>query len=134
MSFLEKDLTAKFSHYIKLHPNQFQFSAAIEFKVAKGNTLNLIHDMQPQQIPSLIKAKYNILYHKISDMSANLKPFDSFILHNTKSFIAIVFNPKPRKPKTIYFVPINIVLYLQLLQNSISLNNAIHYSEFTITL
>jgi hypothetical protein len=111
MSYLEKDLCSDFSTFMRKNPEakQLEFSCAIEFKCKQGaKTLHLIKDFQPQQIPMLLKANTQTLYHKISDMSIGMKPFDAFILHKVKAFIGVIWK-KDRVPKILYLVPVDTI-------------------------
>ena len=135
MSYNEKNLTANFSRYLKLHPTLLSNSAAIEFKVIKGHTCNFKSHVRPHQIPSLLKAKHLSIYHKISDLGCMLapSPFDSFYLTKADAFLAILYF-KTRKPKILYFISINTVLSFQLIKNKITEADAKTYCDFSITL
>lgn len=50
--------------------------------------------------------------HKISDMSADKKPFDCFRIANTPAYVVILFYT-PRKPKILYFIRIKDFLALR---------------------
>ncbi len=99
MSYTERDLTSRFSKWLREqrrdHDN-FKFSAAFELKVCKKPSLGL-YDFQPQQLPALRRAKHKDkrgVYKKISDLDINRCPFDSFLLYNVNAYIVVEFYKK----------------------------------------
>lgn len=133
MSYLEKNLTADFSKYLRKYPNALPHTCALEFKLTKKKSLSLKRDLQPQQYPSLFKAQYLTLYHKISDFSPSLKPFDAFYLKEEKAYLAVCFY-EPRKPKDIYFLSAGTLASLYLSSNSITKEQFKAFSDFVITI
>jgi len=103
----ESDLASLFSAYLRKAdklPNVLTKSALIEFKIKKGKTaLHLVRDMQPHQIPTLLKVEDGCIYHKISDMSPGAKPSDAFLICHSPGFIAVMWY-KPRQPKMLYLI------------------------------
>lgn len=107
MPYPEKKLTSDFSAFLRKNKDAIPMSFACEFKVKKGKQkLDLIRDFQPQQLPSLRQAKHSCLYHKISDMSVGMKPFDSFQICLTPAFVGVLWYT-PRKPKILYMIDID---------------------------
>ena len=71
---------------------------AIEYKITKGGTFNIKRwiEKQPHQLVALRDSTTNKgVYHKISDQSQGVKPFDSFFISNIPEENAIL---------SIYFV------------------------------
>lgn len=104
--YREKDLTADFSNFLRKDPSakQFMFPFVIEFKLKHGNqALNFKRDFQEQQIPSLLKVLSGCLYHKISDMSLGIKPYDAVMSCYSPAFIGVMWY-KPHKHKILYLV------------------------------
>lgn len=137
MPFTEKQLTSLFSKFMRKDGNkQLPFSFAVEFKVKKNKeTLNLVSGFEPQQIPMLLQAQEENVYHKISDMSRASKPFDSFNLRKVRSFVGIMWY-KPRKPKILYLIPIIVINHVleNLSPPRFSENMAKNFADFTIKL
>ena len=104
-------------------------STAYELKITKGNTLPFSR-IEEHQITSLYKAKYRILVHKISDMSAGMKPFDCFTLVKAKAYLVIMFY-KPRAKKVCYAIDIDDLIDLTLIdkKKSITLDDAKKYGK-----
>lgn len=107
MSFTERDLTGLFHKYLRTEkPANLQHSYAIEFKIKKGNQkLHLTRDFQPQQLGALQQVADSCLYHKLSDMSMGIKPFDGVSICHSKAYIGVLWY-KPREPKLLYLIPI----------------------------
>jgi hypothetical protein len=125
--FNEKKLTALFSKYFRTHPNDLLFgrSFVVEFKLVHGKTLNLTRHMQPQQVPCLARARHNGLYHKISDVSPGLKPFDASFWKDNDAYVAVLFvSDKERSRSPLYFIDINTVLFFKLFNNKIKESDA----------
>lgn len=112
MSYLEKNLTADFSKFLRTnkHASSIKFSCVIEFKCKHNNEkLNFKRDFQPQQIPSLLQATTGCLYHKISDMSTAIKPFDAMQACYVPAFVGVLWYT-PRKPKILYLIDVRDIL------------------------
>lgn len=108
MSYNEKQFTSDFNKFIKKQYKEKSMvgSACFEIKVKPfGKRLNFRNDFQDQQLPMLEKAQKDFVYHKISDMSVGMKPFDSFILNKEPAYVVVLWY-RPRRPKS--FVMINI--------------------------
>lgn len=66
-------------------------TCALEYKVRRGGTFNLKEweHNEPQQIRSLVKAKKEVLYHKLPDIGRIPKPLDGFLLRNEEAYLVI---------------------------------------------
>lgn len=95
----ERQFQSKFCLWLRNQrkKGKFNYTFAFELKVAKGK-MNWKAALQPQQIPELIRAKKSCVYHKISDQSMGLKPFDGFQICNAEAYLIILFN------KTMYWL------------------------------
>ena len=92
----ERDLTAKFSFYLRKNKNLPSFlkqSFCVEIKLLKKARLNLKSDLRPQQIPSLLQANRGCLYFKLPDgADGGSRPFDAFQSCNVAAYLAIAFH------------------------------------------
>lgn len=92
-------------------------SEVYELKITKTGRLPFAR-LAPHQEYGLLKAEGEVveiltsgmlktygLYHKLSDMSADRKPFDSFYIIYIPAYVVICFY-QPRKPKILYFIRI----------------------------
>ena len=94
----EKDLQTLFSRKNAI-PGVF------ELKLTKTKSL-AYSKVELHQIKSLLAANTEKgCSFKISDMSMEKKPFDSFLIANYPAFIVVLYYI-PRKPKVIYYIPI----------------------------
>lgn len=128
----EKDLQSMLSKYLRTETKNFKFSLAYELKIKKyPKPLNLTHDLQPQQLPSLIKANQGSLHRKISDADfLSLKPFDGFQLHQVPAFLVCCWYT-PRQPKILYWMdPIRIHEAMLRGLKSIKPHEAINYTIY----
>lgn len=83
-----------------------------ELKLTKSNRLPF-SCLRGKQESSLSKIDSPIgKYHKLSDMSADYKPFDSFFLINVPAYIVACWY-QPKKPKILYFIRIRDFLTLR---------------------
>lgn len=137
MSYSERDLTADFSRFRRKDPKAaiLQFTFAIEFKLKHNKEkLNLLQDFQAQQIPSLLQASQSCIYHKISDQSMQLKPFDSLQICYSPAFVGVMWY-KLRQPKVLYLIHINqIEDWLKKEYNKITEEDAKQAAIFTFIL
>ena len=117
MSYKESNLSSDFCKYLRIKkPKELQHTFALELKCKHGKEkLHLIRDFRDQQIPSLILSSTKQLYHKISDLSVGLKPFDAFSLFKVDAYVAVCWYT-PRKPKRLLFIPIERIQ--ELLKNN----------------
>ena len=83
---------AKFQIWFKhwLQANWRKESAAFELKVSKTDTISM-GVFRPHQLQSLLLAKTEMLYFKISDMSFSQLPFDCFVLRKSGAYVVIKF-------------------------------------------
>jgi len=95
----EKQFQSIFCKWLRNQRKQkiFNYTFAFELKVAKKK-LYWKSALQPQQIPELVRAKKSCVYHKISDQSMGLKPFDGFQICNAKAYLIILWG------KTMYWL------------------------------
>ena len=86
----EAQFQTKFGHWLK---NNFKKTAPFELKYEKGGTFNIKQWVlkQPKQPRSLLAAfeSEEGLYYKLSDMSADRKPFDCFFFYKTDAYLVI---------------------------------------------
>lgn len=125
----ESELQSMLTSYLRKQTKNFQFSLAYELKIKSGNKpLNLHSDLQPQQLPSLIKANQHCLHKKLSDLDPQLKPFDSLQICHVPSFLVCCWYT-PRKPKILYWMdPIRVQQALESGVKSIKPGQAINYA------
>lgn len=96
----EKDLQTLFAR-----ANRPTRSEVYELKITKTGRLPFAR-LAAHQERSLSKIDSPIgAYHKLSDMSADRKPYDSHFLMNTPAYVAVCFY-QPRKPKILYLIRI----------------------------
>lgn len=80
-------------------------SEVYELKITKTGRLPFAR-LAPHQERSLSNIDSPIgEYKKLSDMSADRKPYDSHFLVNVPAYVAVCFY-QPRKPKILYFIRI----------------------------
>ena len=105
MAMKESNLQSSFTKYMKQHANEhFKSSVCYELKITKTGSLPFSR-IEPHQITALMDSKFDVLCHKISDMSLGFKPFDGFIAINASAYIGICFY-KPRASKIVYMIDI----------------------------
>lgn len=110
----EKELQSKFTKW--LQSNGWTF--AYELKVSKTNTLPF-SKFQPQQLPSLYKAKHGILPIKYTDASLGMKNFDGVCLSHVEAYVGIAFDININNHE-IYLLDIDSVMKLKEKQKSIT--------------
>jgi len=80
-------------------------SEVYELKITKTGRLPFAR-LASHQERSLSKIDSSVgAYHKLSDMSADRKPYDSHFLINIPAYVAVCFY-RPRKPKILYLIRI----------------------------
>ena len=102
----ERDFQSLFRTWAK---ENILFSAAFELKCVdldKKKSISFVSDFQPQQIPSLKKAKESCIYHKLSDLVPGAKPFDVMQICNSPAFVVILFYQK-RIKKRMYMIDVD---------------------------
>jgi len=99
---------------IQRKTNFWHRTMALEYKALPTNKrLNWKSHLQPQQLPSLYKAKHGCIYKKISDIDPSLKPFDAFQICHSPAFLVVCwFSKAPTLPrtKTVYLLDPDIIL------------------------
>ena len=141
--YKETNLTSDFSKYLNHHPHAITHSCGIEFKVINTTKyknkqtprLNFKSHLRPHQAPTLFKAQYKHIYHKLSDlasMGGNL-PFDAFLLYKAPSYLAVCFYT-PRKPKHLHFISAGTLASLIMSTKSLTDEQCKQYADFTLTL
>jgi len=77
-----------------LKKNPPKEATVYELKYCKGNTFNVEAWKKnlTHQYRGLVRASRTGCYHKISDMSRELKPFDCFFLCHIKAHLVIYFS------------------------------------------
>lgn len=78
-------MQSKFTKYIR--ESGYNKSAAWELKLCKGGNALSYSAFQPQQIPSLLKAKKECIYRKISDADMGLKPYDASQICSAEAYV-----------------------------------------------
>lgn len=81
----EKEMQVKFGKWMRESYNGP--SAAFELKLCKGNNALPFAAFEPQQPVSLLKAKHEFIFKKLSDADRTLKPFDCFVLVKTDAWV-----------------------------------------------
>jgi hypothetical protein len=105
----EANLTRELKKYIEesgIHLG----CCAIEVKVTVDKSLPF-DAVQPHQLQALKNVRATFAW-KIADDSRGVKPFDVFVLQNAAAYVAVAWLV-PRKPKTVYLIPITSWLALQ---------------------
>ena len=82
-----------------------------ELKLVKGKSMPF-SAVQEHQLAGLWSAKYDGLYHKISDASYEQKPFDCMNLKGVPAYVVLVWYI-PRKRKTAYYITIDTFCQLK---------------------
>ena len=118
MSFNEANMQSLFTRWLKLNAEE---SAAYELKITKNRTLPFSR-IAEHQITSLLKAKHEILAHKISDLAVgSFLPFDCFTLVGSAAYLVLMFY-KPRMQKVCYAIDIDDVIKLKNTPNKRSIS------------
>ena len=104
-----------------------------ELKLTKTKSL-AYSKIEPHQIKSLLAANSDKgCAFKISDMSMEKKPFDSFRISNYPAYIVVLYYI-PRKPKVIYYIPIKSFVAEVGPGQGLSEAQAKELAKYTITL
>lgn len=82
-----------------------------ELKLCKEKRFNFKKLARHQEL-SLLAVEGDGLTYKISDMSADQKPFDCFRLANIPAYVVIVWY-EPRKPKAAHYIRIEDFISLR---------------------
>ena len=94
-----------------LFNRQNEIIGVFELKLCKDKRLNFKKLDRHQEL-SLLAVEGDGLTYKISDMSADRKPFDCFRLANMPAYVVIVWY-KPRRPKVAYYIRIKDFIELR---------------------
>ncbi len=122
----EKDFQTLFSR-------KNAISGVFELKLTKTKSL-AYSKVEPHQIKSLLAANTEKgCAFKISDMSMEKKPFDSFLIANYPAYIVILYYVQ-RKPKIAYYIPIKSFVAEVGPGQGLSEAQAKELAEYTITL
>lgn len=100
----ESDIQADFNSWLR--HNWVGGTAAFELKIEKTDALNF-SAVKPHQIQGLQDAKHGMLVYKISDLSTDIKPFDSFLMTGVDAFVGVCYY-KPRILKLLILIDIDI--------------------------
>lgn len=88
----EAQFQVHFGRWVKENADQFGESSGFELKYEKNNTFNVKQwlSKSPHQARSLLECQTpQGVFHKISDMSAGMKPFDCFLLKEATGYLVI---------------------------------------------
>ena len=102
----ESDYQVLFKHYLE---KERPLTATYELKICHGNALPF-SAVKEHQVNALLEAEEKGFYHKISDSSFGLKPFDCLFLSDPRAFVAILYHI-PRKRKKMAIIPIQTFLH-----------------------
>ena len=112
----EKDFQNKFNKWLKAN---YEYSAAFELKITKGNSLPF-SAVKQHQIDSLLAVQNYKLIYKIADDSIGFKPFDCFCMRRLPAYIVILFY-KLRQPSKFYAIRIDKWIEKQIMSDRKSL-------------
>ena len=122
----EKDFQTLFSR-------KNAISGVFELKLTKTKSL-AYSKIESHQIMALRDANGDRgCSHKLSDMSMEKKPFDSFRISNYPAYIVVLYYI-PRKPKVIYYIPIKSFVATVGPGQGLSEAQAKELAQYTITL
>lgn len=88
----EKFFQTAFKNWLEKNPPKT--TEVHELKLVRSGNfqINTWLKKNPHQARGLMESKKDGCYHKLSDMSMNLKPFDSFFITGAVSLLVIYFN------------------------------------------
>lgn len=87
-------------------------NGVFELKMTKTGRLPFAR-LAPHQEKALLEAESATgVYHKISDMSSEQKPFDCFRIADTPAYVVVLFYV-PRKSKAVYYIRIHDFISLR---------------------
>ena len=91
--------------WVKANKKKFERSTVFELKITKKKRLPFSR-IEEHQINSLLNASIGDGdYHKISDQSMDMKPWDCQLIKKADAYIVILFY-QPRKPKEYILIDI----------------------------
>jgi len=103
---IEKNFQSLFTKWIRKNPPNE--SCAFELKIVKKGAMPF-SAVAEHQIDGLHAAEWRGMYHKISDMSREKKPFDCFYMYGAKAYL-VVWWYKPRQPKEMIWIDISSLM------------------------
>jgi len=112
----EKQFQMEFKKWLAKNPPET--TEVHELKLVKTGNFP-IHQWitkNPHQARGLMGSKKNGCYHKLSDMSRGLKPFDSFFIKGAKAYLVVYFN----KQEQFVFIDIDVAISLTKTHKTIS--------------
>lgn len=92
-----------FSRWVRKNKNKFDKASAFELKITKTEKL-YYKQVKSHQYHYLEESTKDGTYHKISDQSLDVKPYDCFLLKGDAYVVLMFF--KPKKKKIAYLIPI----------------------------
>lgn len=105
--FNESDCQSLLCKWLKVHG----WSHDAEVKCVSGGTL-AFSKFEDQQLPSLDKVSNSIKYHKFTDASAGLKPYDYYCRKKDRAYVVIMFH-KLKQQEWVYFIDINMAMLIK---------------------
>lgn len=128
----EVDFQTLFTKYAR--QNWSAGSAAFELKITKTGSLPFSR-LEEHQVEALKKAKHKTLFHKISDMSLNAKPFDCFVLQDSLAYVVILFYEEGEE-KIAYLIDIDefVKESLTSVRKSLTEERARQIAHYAVTL
>lgn len=128
----ESDFQTLFTKYVR--QNWSHGSAAFELKITKTGSLPFSR-LEEHQLEALKKSKDKSLFHKISDMSLNAKPFDCFVLQEALAYVAVLFYEE-REEKVAYLIDVDaFILESQTsIRKSLTKDRARQIAHYCVTL
>jgi len=139
MSYNERKFTSDFYKWLRKNRDNEDYpfageSLAIEYKtLPHKKRLNWKSDMQPQQIPSLHKAKHECVYKKLTDLDPGLKPCDSLQVCGAYGLLIVCWY-QPRKYKRAYVIDIDVVISETEITKSLTQERASQIADHIIVL
>ena len=117
----EKDFQVLFGKWLRSEEalKYLGVGDAFELKfLREGERLNF-NAVQEHQIEGLRRAKEGVLYYKLSDMSANAKPFDCFTLRSAGAWVVLMWWRKGGRWKERGFYLIDVDAYEDLREEKV---------------
>ena len=111
---VEKNLQSIFTAWIKSNPDKILGTTVWELKMEKGTTMSFSR-VADHQIEALLQAKYEGLYHKISDTPVSWggkmrftskKPCDCMLIKQAEAYVVVCFY-RPRQKKETMWIDID---------------------------
>lgn len=123
----ERDFQVAFSHYLK---KKKPLTGVYELKISHKDHLPF-NAVKEHQVNALLEAERDGFYHKISDSSFGLKPFDTVWLARPLAYVAILwYTPRKRKFVTL----IRIKRFVALKGKNLTFDTAQNVAEISLNL